>query len=97
MHGVAGKALTVYAVVAQHMPVEAVVVPHLLDTVVLKEVFEDGKHLLAGILQHSQRSNHNKLVEAQQQGMLQSQSVPRDATQAALHTGITARPYNHTE
>ena len=97
MHGVARKALTVDAVVAQHMPVEAVVMPHLLDAVILKEVFEDGKHLCAGILQRSHWNNHNKLVETQQQGMLQTQSVPKDATQAAMHTGITTQPYNHTE
>lgn len=51
MHGVACEALAVYAMITQHVPIKAVVVPHLLDVRVLKEMFEDSKHLFAGFLQ----------------------------------------------
>ena len=51
MHGIAGEALAVYPMIAQHMPIKAVVVPHLLDFRVLKEFFEDSKHLFASFLQ----------------------------------------------
>ena len=40
VHGVTAKALAVDAHVGQHVPVEAVIVPHLLDPRVLKEGFE---------------------------------------------------------
>ncbi len=51
MHGIACEALAVYAMIAQHMPIKAVVVPHLLDVRVLKKNFEDSKHLFASFLQ----------------------------------------------
>lgn len=51
MHGIACEALAVYTMIAQHMPIKAVVVPHLLYFGVLKEIFEDSKHLFASFLQ----------------------------------------------
>ncbi len=56
MHGIACEALAVYAMIAQHMPIKAVVVPHLLDFGVLKELFKDSKHLLASFLQKRGKS-----------------------------------------
>ena len=50
MHGVCSEALAVDAMVAQHMPVKAIVVPHLLDAVILKKLLEDVKHLFASSL-----------------------------------------------
>lgn len=50
MHSVSSKALTVYAMIAQHMTVKAIVMPHLLDAGILEELFEDGKQLFVGFL-----------------------------------------------
>ena len=60
VHGVGRKAPAVYAVIAQHMSVKAVVVPHLLDAVVLKELLENRKYLFIRFLQRqSIFSMHN--------------------------------------
>lgn len=50
MHSVGSKALTVYAMVAQHMTVKAIIMPHLLDAGILKKLFEDSKQLCVGFL-----------------------------------------------
>ena len=50
MHGVSRETSAVYAMIAQHMPIKAVIVPHLFDAVILKKVFENDKHLLVKIL-----------------------------------------------
>lgn len=50
VHCVGSKALTVDTMVAQHVAVKAVVVPHLLDAGILKKLLENGKQLSVDFL-----------------------------------------------
>ena len=51
VHGICRKARTLNAMVAQHVAIKAVVMPHFLDVVILKELLENGKHLIHCFLQ----------------------------------------------
>jgi len=93
VHGIACEALAIYAMVAQHMPIKAVVVPHLLDFGVLKKLFEDSKHLFASFLQervkkfHTEKGNATWIAQCRmQQHLVSDETVGPAKALAASYT-----------
>lgn len=79
MHGVSCKALTVNAMIAQHVAVKAVVVPDLLDAGILKELLENGKQLSVGFLHQKVQSDQcgrRQVLALHLLGVLQDMMTP---------------------
>ena len=70
MHGVRRKARAINAVVAQHVAIKAVVVPHFLDVVILRELLEDCKHLIHCFLQEGRIMPAIGVTETQNENLV---------------------------